>query len=117
MADAYAACDVVALPSDWEGFGNPSVESATHRRPLAIGAYPVAAELAAFGFEWFPVSDSAPLAHWLEHPDPRLLERNAAVARRYFSVCDLPARVAAVLATMGRVADAARGQAVGGLGR
>ena len=42
IADAYSACDAVLLPSSWEGFGNPSVESATHRRPLAIGPYPVA---------------------------------------------------------------------------
>jgi glycosyltransferase involved in cell wall biosynthesis len=95
--DAYQACDVVALPSIWEGFGNPSLESVTHRRPLVIGPYPVADELAAFGFEWFPLDAMAKLDTWLTTPDPDLLERNLAVARDHFSLDDLADRIGAVL--------------------
>jgi len=97
MADAYAACDVVALPSTWEGFGNPSLESVTHRRPLIIGPYPVAAELAAFGFEWFGLEDMAELDAWLADPDEALLDRNLVVAREHFDVTRLAGRIAAVL--------------------
>jgi mannosylglucosylglycerate synthase len=97
IADAYAACDAVLLPSFWEGFGNPSVESATYRRPLAIGPYPVAAELAAFGFRWFDSVDPAALAHWLDEPDARVVAHNRRVATDHFNLADLPTRLSGVL--------------------
>jgi glycosyltransferase involved in cell wall biosynthesis len=101
VADAYAACDAVVFPSSWEGFGNPTIESAIHRRPLAVHPYPVIAELAAYGFEWFPVDDHAPLAEFLAQPDPGLLERNHDLARRHFSLPALERRLAALLEARG----------------
>jgi glycosyltransferase involved in cell wall biosynthesis len=99
-ADAYAASDVVLLPSTWEGFGNPAVESAIHRRPLVIGPYPVASELAAFGFQWFGLDDADALARWLARPNPALLAHNWAVADAHFSLRDLPTKLAGVLGTL-----------------
>jgi glycosyltransferase involved in cell wall biosynthesis len=101
IADAYAACDAVLLPSFWEGFGNPSVESATYRRALAIGPYPVATELASFGFRWFGVADPTPFARWLGERDEELLDHNHRVASTNFNLADLPARLAAVLRRAG----------------
>ena len=99
VADAYAAADAVVLPSSWEGFGNPTVESVIHRRPLAISPYPVSREIAAFGFRWFPADDPAPLARWLAgaQPDRYLLDANLAIARRHFSLASLRGRLARLL--------------------
>ena len=104
LADAYAAADAVALPSTWEGFGNATIESAVHRRPLAIGRYPVAREIAAFGFRWFPADDPRPLADWLSRPVPSLLDTNAAIARRHFSLDGVERRLARLLADAGWMA-------------
>lgn len=101
IADAYAASDVVTLPSTWEGFGNATVESAIHRRPLAIGIYPVAAEIAGHGFRWFPADDPAPLLAWLDEPDTTLLDDNLAIARRDFSLERLDDSLASLVTTWG----------------
>ena len=99
--DAYAACDAVVLPSTWEGFGAPLIEASLHRRPLAVGDYPVARELAAFGFRWFPSDDPGPLRAFLARPAPALLERNHAIARRHFSLDALAAQLVALLEDAG----------------
>jgi glycosyltransferase involved in cell wall biosynthesis len=98
--DAYAASDLVLLPSTWEGFGNPALESAVHRRALVIGPYPVARELAEFGFEWFPLDDPDRVERWLAAPDAAVLQHNWEVADAHFSLGQLPERIAAVLSTL-----------------
>jgi glycosyltransferase involved in cell wall biosynthesis len=99
--DAYAACDLVVMPSTWEGFGNPVLESVTHRRPLAVYPYPVLEEITAFGFRFFGLDEVVRIAECLNEPDEALLEHNLLIARESFNVVDLPARLARLLETLG----------------
>jgi glycosyltransferase involved in cell wall biosynthesis len=97
MAAAYAACDAVVLPSSWEGFGLPLIEAAMHRKPIAVGDFPVAEEIAAFGFRWFGVDDPAPLRDWLADPDPALLDHNEEIADTHFGIAALAVRLELLL--------------------
>jgi glycosyltransferase involved in cell wall biosynthesis len=90
IADAYEACDVVTFPSTWEGFGNPTIESAIHRKPLVVGSYPVLEELRAFGFHWYGVDT-------VELGDEKALEHNYEIAARHFNLRDLPRAIADIL--------------------
>jgi glycosyltransferase involved in cell wall biosynthesis len=100
-AGFYAASDIVAFPSTWEGFGNPPIEAAIFRRPVAIGSYPVADELRALGFRWFDPDDTGALEKWFTHADESLLDHNQRLARRHFSYESMRDRLGALLARAG----------------
>ncbi len=98
--DAYAAADVVVMPSTWEGFGNPVLESVTHRRVLAVYPYPVLREIESFGFRFFALDDVEGVENFLKNPDADLVEHNVAIARENFNVADLPARLTPLLQSL-----------------
>jgi glycosyltransferase involved in cell wall biosynthesis len=100
--DIYAAPDLVAFPSTWEGFGNPPIEAALHRRMTAVGPYPVVDELRALGFTWLDAADHAAVGAWLagggeDDAQAPVLERNRALAVEHFSLEVLHERIAALL--------------------
>ncbi len=101
VPDIYAACDFVAFPSTWEGFGNPPVEAAIHRRGVAVGPYPVADELRRLGFRWFDPDRSTDIRRFLAEPDRDLLEDNHRVAVEHFSLEVMTERIRDLLAAAG----------------
>ena len=111
--DAYAACDAVVMSSTWEGFGNPVLESVTHRRPLALHPYPVAEEIRGVGFTFFDLGDVAGLSAFLDEPDEGVVDANLALARRHFNLANLPGALEGLLASAGVTSPASLGQQLG----
>lgn len=101
VADIYASCDFVAFPSTWEGFGNPPIEAAIHRRGVAVGPYPVADELRQLGFRWFEPEQLAEIRDFLDEPDQGLLDRNRRLAVEHFSLEVMTDRIKSLLAGAG----------------
>jgi glycosyltransferase involved in cell wall biosynthesis len=99
--DVYAAADLVAFPSTWEGFGNPPIEASIRERPVVVGRYPVADELVELGFRWLDVADQPSIEAFVRHPDAELLRHNQMIARRHFSLETMTARLRALLAEAG----------------
>jgi len=99
--DAYAAADLILFPSTWEGFGNPVIESIAHRRPIAVGDYPVLDELRAFGVRLLSIDDVDEVDAWLRAPDPAVLEANVELVRPHCSLPDLPRRIDAAFVSAG----------------
>ena len=97
LADMYAASDVVVFPSTWEGFGNPPIDAAIHRRPAIVGHYPVSEELRGLGFEWFDPEHLEVFEAWMADPDPSLLDRNRAVVESTLSLESLDRALADLL--------------------
>lgn len=100
-SDIYAAADVVVFPSLWEGFGNPPVEAAIHRRPAVVGGYPVAEELRALGFRWFRPDEVEEVRRFLADPDASLLDHNREVAREHLSLERMRQRIRDLIAEAG----------------
>ncbi len=101
IIDLYRAANGVVFPSTWEGFGNPPVEAAIHHLPAAVGPYPVADELRALGFRWFPTDDPAPFGAFLADPDPALLDHNRGIAHEHLSLEAMTAELETMLSDAG----------------
>lgn len=93
----YAASDVVVFPSFWEGFGNPPIEAAIHKKPIIVGDYPIAEELRSLGFRWFYPEEVDAVLEFLEKPDEEMLEHNRALAEEHFSIEVITPQIAKLL--------------------
>lgn len=104
-AAIHATADHVLFPSRWEGFGNPPIEAALHRRTATVGHYPVSDELRAMGFRWFEPDDAGSVRAVLSDPGAPevtdVLDANERLAVERFSLQRVRADLLAVLDAAG----------------
>jgi glycosyltransferase involved in cell wall biosynthesis len=95
-ADAYAACDLVVLPSTWEGFGNATIESIWARRACAAFAYPVLSEILATGVRLFSTDRPESMVKFLDEPEAtreQYYDVNIHRARLSYDIRELPTAI------------------------
>lgn len=95
--DRYRACDLVTLPSDIEGFGNPVIEASVFKKPLFVNKYPVLEDMLSKGFDFIvidgEVDDGAveKTVRLLTDSEQRknTVDRNFNIARKFYSMVHL----------------------------
>ena len=105
--DAYAAADIVAYTSIWEGFGNQFLEAVYFKKPLVVFEYPVfKRDIKPEGYRYIPLGDKYRVRggfkfvpekklkgaaeitmKWLANPSKtdKIAERNFKIASRFHS--------------------------------
>ena len=92
--DLYRACDLVTLPSDIEGFGNPVIEASVFRKPLFVNNYPVLEDMLLKGFDFIVIDkyvDKRAIERTiriLNDPEEkkRTVDKNFNIAREFYSM-------------------------------
>jgi len=99
--DAYAAADLVVLPSSWEGFGNPLIEATVAGRPVVVAHYPVLDELTALGLTFLDINDLDAVVTELQNPNPATAQANLVHISQHFNLANLPNRIAEIFTEVG----------------
>lgn len=92
--DIYNCCDLVTLPSDIEGFGNPVIEACAFRKPLFVNNYPVLRDMLSKGFDFVVINgvvdqnciDRIKRILADDNYREKLVERNYKIAHKFYSM-------------------------------
>ena len=90
----YPSSDIITLPSDYEGFGNPVIESAMYKKPLVVNKYPILNEILDFGFKFIVMNKKVTskilneVHRAIVDKDytKKITEHNFKIAYKYFSL-------------------------------
>lgn len=100
-ADAFAAADVIIVPSTWESFGFAPLEAIVARRPCVTFAFPTLAELHACGLTFLSIDEPEELARFTTRDAARFHDTNLRRARISFDAPLLPAALTGAFAAAG----------------